>query len=163
MYVPEDNLLFKKLGLTRSTSLTLSMTPKEFREKFRNKVEQADYLFNFFAIREKEYGGSIKASTFLILHGGSEIAGASGTFFEKNDKLDIKLTVYCHMIYVFLFFFITYLIGFIALYNFNSSEKLPLLIICAVSFLIFPALSLYSFIKKVKIAFIDFERTFLNL
>lgn len=145
-----------------STSLQLSITPKEFRERFKSKVDPADYLFEFFAMREKEYGGSIKTSTFEILHNRSEIAGASGVYYEREGKLNIELTVYSHMIYVFIFLFISYLIGFISIYDFESSEKLPLLIICSISFLIFPVSILYSFRKKVKSAFIDFEREFLN-
>lgn len=162
MYVPEDNLLFRKLGLTRSISAELSMTAKEFKELLKSKVDQADYLFEFFAIRDKKYGGLIKTDTFKILHGGSDISGAFGSYHEKGDKLSVHLIVYSHMIYVFIFLFISYLIGIILIYNYDSPQKSPLIIISGISFLVFPAWILYTFVRKVKIAFIDFKKVFLN-
>lgn len=129
---------------------------------FKSKIDQTSYLFNFFAIRDKEYGGSIKNNMFEILHGGTEVTGVSGNYTEKGDKLNVELIVYSHMIYVFLGVFISYLIGFIVLYNYDSSQRLPLLIICGISFIVFPSWILYNFRRKVKTTLNDFKRAFLN-
>lgn len=97
MEILEDNGLFRKLGLVKTFGTELNCSATQFKDYFENNVGQGQTSIGI-KRPKKEFQGSIGRSAFKMSRSmtmfDNNLAGASGTFLESNDKLKVIVWTY---------------------------------------------------------------------
>jgi hypothetical protein len=169
MDIPENNSLFKKLGLTKSTSLELSMTAEEFKEKFKSRVGSETNFFGFSG-HHREFHGQIKQSTFKISRSSSflnntDLSAATGSYQTNDDKVIIQVMAYAPMTWIVLSSIIILFISTIPLIVTANQPSgfVPAIIICSATLLMFfPLFVIFPHVRKLKKFLYDLEREFIT-
>jgi hypothetical protein len=167
MDIPENNSLFKKLGLTKSITVELSMTSDEFKDSFKSRVGSETNFFGFSG-HKLEFHGQIKQSTFKISRSSSylnnaDLSAATGSFQTDNDKVVIEVMAHAPMTWIVLSSIIILLIGVIPLIVTANQPTgfIPAIIICSATLLVFfPLFVILPHVRKLKRFLYDLEREF---
>lgn len=162
MYIPEDNLLFRKLGLTKAISFDLSMTVEEFKEQFKNRVGSETGFFGF-SSHKLEFHGEIKRSTFKVSRAATyfnntDFSLAEGSYYDNSGKTKIEIIAHAPMTGIALSLIILLTIPIII--TVLTANLFAALIIWPLA-LIYLSLFVYQFVRKVKKFLFDLERGFL--
>lgn len=165
MDIPENNSLFKKLGLTKSISLELSMTAEEFKDKFKSKVGSKTSFFGF-SNHDLEFHGEIKRSTFKIWRNATYFNNndqtlANGSYLETENKLIVDLIIHPPILWIGMFCVIIVLVSTVPIIvtaKTNPDSFKAAVIICMSTLIVFPFFFFLPLINKVKKFLFDIQR-----
>jgi hypothetical protein len=145
MDIPEKNSLFKRLGLTKSITVELSMTTEEFKESFKSRVGSEVGFFGH-SNHNREFHGDIKRTNFKVRRSNTffnnrDSSMAVGSYLNENGKVVVQVMAHAPMAWIVISSLIILLISTlpIVITAKSSPESLmPAIIIGMATLFVFP-------------------------